>query len=204
MPDPRRDAPDSRGLRVSDAERAEAGELLREAMTRGMLEPDEYGERSAHAQAATTRGELDDITADLPCSASPGSGGPAASAPDGSDDVVEWRGTLSSLQRRGDWRVPRKLVLRRRLGSVELDFTDAQIAYPVVEIELDIVGGSVELRLPDGAGAAIDDVAITVGSVEDHRKNATHTGKPHFLITGDIRWGSLELRGPRRWIFGRR
>jgi hypothetical protein len=195
---------DPRSLRASDAAREQVVELLRRAMSRGMLEPGEYGERCGRAQAAKTRRELDEVTADLPCSASPDSEDPASSRPAGPEDVVEWRGALSSLKRGGDWRVPRKLVLRRRLGSVELDFTDAQIAYPVVEVELDIAGGSVELRLPDGAGAAIDDVAITLGRVEDHRKNATHTGKPHFLTTGDIRWGSLELRGPRRGIFGRR
>jgi hypothetical protein len=83
------------------------------------------------------------------------------------------------------------------MGSIELDFTEAEIAYPVIEIELDIAGGSVEMRLPEGAGAAIDDVAVILGSVEDHRKYAKHTGQPHFVIRGNVRWGSLELRGPR-------
>jgi hypothetical protein len=203
MPDEQYTA-DPRRLRASDAEREQVAELLARAMAQGMLEVEELDTRSARARDAKTLGELEAITADLPLAASPGSGERPSAALTGTDDVVELRGTLSSLKRQGDWRVPRRLVLRRRLGSVELDFSDAEIAYPVVEIELDIAGGSVEMRLPEGAGASIDDVAVTLGSVEDRRKYARHTGKPTFLITGDIRWGSLELRGPRRRLLGRR
>ena len=106
---------------------------------------------------------------------------------------------MSSVERKGDWQVPRKLVLRWRMGSVKLDFTEARIIHPVVEIELDInMGGSVEVRLPEGASASLDGVEARLGSVEDHRRDAPAAGRPHFVLRGQITRGSVEVRGPRR------
>jgi hypothetical protein len=179
---------DPRDLRVSDAERDHVRKLLEQAMARGMIDADEFETRTAQAIVARTRADLNPLVADV---ATTGSG----------DDVVELTGTFSSLKRKGAWRVPRRLVLRRRMGSAELDFTQADIVHPVVDIELDIGGGSVEMRLPEGASASIDGVHAIRGSVEDHRKNPSPDGHPHFVITGEVRWGSVELRGPRRWPF---
>ena len=119
------------------------------------------------------------------------------------DEVLELRGVFGSVKREGRWRVPRTLRLHRRMGSVELDFTQADIRYPVVRIELDTIGGSVEARVPEGASVSLDGVAVTLGSVQDHRKEAPIQGTPHFDIVGRLRWGSLEVRGPRRKILGR-
>jgi len=54
-------------------------------------------------------------------------------------------------------------VLRWRMGSVKLDFAKARIVHPVVEIELDVSGGSVEIRLPEGASASLDGVEARLG-----------------------------------------
>ena len=129
------------------------------------------------------------MTSDLPTASDPG---PIT------DDIVELKGSMSSLERKGDWQVPRKLVLRWRMGSVKLDFTEARIAHPVVEIELDVNTGSVEMRLPEGASASLDGVVARLGSVEDHRRGAPGVGRPHFVLKGQITRGSVEVRGPRR------
>ncbi|MGH3629488.1 MAG: DUF1707 SHOCT-like domain-containing protein [Sciscionella sp.] len=193
------DETDPADLRVSDAEREHVLGLLQVAMERGMLDPEEYGARSEQAARARTRRELNEVMIDLAVSSAPEAGRATAS-----NDVVRLGGTFSSVKRKGVWRVPRKLVLRRRMGSVELDFTEAQIEHPVVEIELDIGGGSVEMRLPGGASVSIDELHARFASVQDHRKHMSATGNPHFVISGDVRWGSVELRGPRRGVFGRR
>ncbi|HEX5114666.1 MAG TPA: DUF1707 domain-containing protein [Pseudonocardiaceae bacterium] len=193
---------DPADLRVSHAEREHVLSLLQEALSRGMLDAAEFDERSGQALAARTRRDLNQLVVDLPVRASGIS--PVADSVVDSADAVELRGWFSSLKRRGDWVVPRKLVLRPRMGSVELDFTEARISHDVVDIELDLAGGSVELRLPDGASASMDRVEVIAGSAEDHRRNATHQGCPHFQLTGQVRWGSLEIRGPRRKLFGGR
>ncbi|MGO8877444.1 MAG: DUF1707 domain-containing protein [Acidimicrobiales bacterium] len=180
---------DPQSLRVSDRERDHAVDRLKDAVSEGLIDIDEFGERTSQALAARTRGELVAVTCDLPAGGDPGPG---------TDDVVELKGSMSSLERKGDWQVPRKLVLQLRMGSAKLDFTEARIVHRVVTIEIDVKGGSVEIRLPDGASASLDGVEARLGSVEDHRRGAPATGRPHFVLNGRITRGSVEVRGPRR------
>jgi Domain of unknown function (DUF1707) len=58
--------PDSPSLRVGDAERETALQALGEHMRVGRLDIHEYDERAARVAAARTRGELDEVFADLP------------------------------------------------------------------------------------------------------------------------------------------
>jgi hypothetical protein len=58
--------PDSSGLRVSDSEREQLADELREHMLAGRLSSDEFEERVAKAYQARTRAELDELRTDLP------------------------------------------------------------------------------------------------------------------------------------------
>lgn len=185
---------------ISDADREHVMLQLQDAMAKGFINAEELSERSDRALAARTRGDLDPIAQDLPPGLVPYVGS-ATAVPQ--SDVVVLRGTSASLKRKGNWQVPRRLVLERRKGSTELDFSQAQIDHPVVEIEIAIDGGSLEMRLPEGASASLDGIEVTRGSVEDHRRNPAVSGRPHFVITGWIRWGSVEVRGPAKRLFGR-
>jgi hypothetical protein len=111
---------------------------------------------------------------------------------------------MGSLRRHGEWMVPTRLALVRRVGSVDLDLTSARFAGPVVVIELDMVRGSVDVRLPDGASASIDDVTVYGGSARDRRKTPPAEGRPHVVLTGRVVLGSVNVRGPRRPLRRRR
>lgn len=67
---------DQRHLRVSDADREQAAEVLRQAAGDGRLTLDELDERLATAYAAKTYADLESVTTDLP-----GPGVPAPSSP---------------------------------------------------------------------------------------------------------------------------
>jgi hypothetical protein len=54
------------GMRASDAERERAAESLREHHAEGRLTTDEFEERTEHAYAAKTLGDLDQLFVDLP------------------------------------------------------------------------------------------------------------------------------------------
>ena len=110
---------------------------------------------------ARTRNELDRLVGDLP-----GPGRSSRPRPTGSSCAAG----PGSLKRHGNGPCRRRLALVRRLGSVELDLVKARFAGPVVVIELDMSFGSVEIRLPDGASASIDDVEVYGGSASDRRK----------------------------------
>lgn len=182
-------------LRISDADRNGTLRRLHNAVALGLIDIDEFDERSSLVSRARTHGELDTLVGDLP---SPGAIATSAT------DRVELRGWVGSLKRSGEWIVPTRLALVRRMGSVELDLTNARFAGPVVVVELDMVRGSVDIRLPDGASASIDDVQVYVGSASDRRKNAPAEGTPHVVLTGRVVCGSVRLGGPRRSRFLRR
>ncbi|WP_018600808.1 DUF1707 domain-containing protein [Mycobacterium sp. 155] len=181
-------------LRVSDADRNGTLRRLHNAVALGLIAIDEFEERSALVSRARLQADLDALVGDLP-----GPGAVVTSAA----DRVELRGVMGSLKRHGEWTVPTRLALVRRMGSVELDLTRARFAGPMVVVELDLKFGSLEMRLPEGASASIDDVEVIVGSAADHRRDAPADGTPHVILTGRVMCGSVDIRGPRKSWFGR-
>jgi hypothetical protein len=182
-------------LRVSDADRNGTLRRLHNAVALGLIDIDEFEERSSQVSYARTRGELDRLVVDLP--------GPGAIVTSAADRV-ELRGWVGSLKRHGQWTVPTRLALVRRIGSVELDLVNARFAGPVVVVELDMKFGSLHIRLPEGASASIDDVEVYGGSARDRRKDAPAEGTPHVVLTGRVVCGSVVIRGPRRSVLRRR
>jgi hypothetical protein len=57
-------------------------------------------------------------------------------------------GVLGSTKRSGAWKVPEQVTLHRRFGSAELDFTSAVFASDHVVLDVDMIGGSIELKVP--------------------------------------------------------
>ncbi len=185
----------SPALRVSDADRNGTLRRLHNAVALGLIDIGEFEERSAQVSMARQQTDLEALVEDLP--------GPGAFATTAADRL-ELRGWLGSLRRRGEWTVPTRLALVRRVGSVDLDLTSARFAGPVVVIELDMVRGSLDIRLPEGASASIDDVVVYGGSARDRRRDPPAEGKPHVVITGRVVLGSVNVRGPKRPLLSRR
>lgn len=181
-------------LRVSDADRSGTLRRLHNAVALGLIDIGEFEERSVQVSTARQPADLEALVEDLPAP-----GAIAASAA----DRLELRGWMGSLRRHGEWTVPTRLALVRRVGSVNLDLTNARFAGPVVVIELDVVRGSVDIRLPEGASASIDDVTVYGGSARDRRKDPPAEGRPHVVLTGRVVMGSVNIRGPKRPLLGR-
>lgn len=193
-------------LRVSDAEREHVVGVLQKAVGRGMLTLDEFTARSDVALAAKTRGELNQVLLDLPGLTNRETGQlarPADAAVSASDRPLVLRSTMGGQKRSGPWVVPRQLVIHSRMGSTELDFTDARIDHAQVDIQIDVTAGSVELWVPTGASVRGDDVQVIAGSFEDRRRVPDDgTGRPLFVLTGRVVAGSVEVRRPKYAQFG--
>lgn len=116
-------------MRVSDADRNGTLRRLHNAVALGLIDIEEFEERSVQVSSARMRSELDRLVDDLP--------GPGAIVTSAADRV-ELRGVLGSLKRHGEWTVPTRLALVRRMGSVDLDLTRAKFGGPIVVIELDL------------------------------------------------------------------
>jgi hypothetical protein len=196
---------------VSDSEREHVVGVLQKAIGRGMLDLDEFTERTDVALAARTRGELNAVLADLPGlvhrdavrqPAASAYGPPPAFGKAMSGQPLVLNAKYSSLVRSGPWLVPEALVVHNKYGSTKLDFTNAQVPHAVVYIELDARWGSVEIIIP--AHAAVDVNAITevkFGSLEDKTRSNGMAGNPRYIVSGRVHGGSLVVRHPRRGLF---
>ncbi|MEV8436263.1 DUF1707 domain-containing protein [Actinosynnema sp. NPDC051121] len=182
-----------RDFRVSDAEREHVVGLLQKAIGRGLITLDEFTERTDTALAARTRGELNAVLLDLPGMVH-------------NEQVVavpaerqELKATMSTINRKGNWTVPRQLFVRNRMGSTELDFREASIRHAVVDIELDVTAGSVKLVLPDGATVNAEGIELAAGNLKDKVGSGVN-GRPHFVVHGMVRAGNVEIKKKGRWF----
>lgn len=184
---------DPRELRVSDAEREHVGTLLQRAVGQGLLTVTEFSDRMDTAMVARTRAELNAVLVDLP-------GMSVHGAPHARADVVELRNTGSSLTRNGPWVVPASLRLRNRFSSATLDLTSAVVHHPIVDIELDDIAGSTTVIVGDGATVDTDRLQLSFSSVHNSVGGGPPQGRPHLVLHGAVRAGSVTVR----WSHGRR
>ena len=94
--------PGSRGLRISDADRARAAERLQVAMAEGRITMAELEERLAVVYGARYEGELVPPLADLPGPEPAGAPVPAVA----SGPATVLRAGMSTIKRTGAWSVP--------------------------------------------------------------------------------------------------
>lgn len=174
---------------MSDADRDRVVQRLNQAAGDGRITLDEFEERVAGVLASRTFGEVEPYVADLP--AAPGAPVPR--------EVVELRSVASELKRKGGWVVPRRIVASNKAGSVKLDFADAVITHPVVEIALDVIAGSTTLVLPPGASVDATDVQTVASTVKVRGDLPEGGGQPHFVVTGRQSMGSLVVRRQYRF-----
>ncbi|TNC27248.1 DUF1707 SHOCT-like domain-containing protein [Amycolatopsis alkalitolerans] len=191
---------DPRNLRVSDEEREHVVGVLQKAIGRGMLDLDEFTERTDVVLAARTRGELNAVLVDIPGLVNRELGAPPPMV--SSDRRLVLSAKYSSLVRRGRWLVPPEVIVQNKYGSTKLDFTEAQVSSPTVHIELDSKWGSVEVTIPEQAAVDLNAITeIKYGSLEDKTGTDGRPGTPRLVFSGRVHGGSLVIRNPRRGLF---
>jgi uncharacterized protein DUF1707 len=161
--------PGGAGLRASHDDRDRAVEMLRVAAGDGRITAEELDERVGAALTARTYGELAALVSDLP--AAPGSlplvpGSPPGAADAAPKDLVRIQCDISNARRDGPWLVPKRLEVRVNLGTVTLDFTEAVISWPSLEIDADIQTGTLILVIAPGIMVSTDDLAIKTSTVK--------------------------------------
>ncbi|MGV9600438.1 DUF1707 SHOCT-like domain-containing protein [Streptosporangium sandarakinum] len=152
---------DPGGMRVSDAEREAAVELLRVASVEGRLTLGELTERTEAAYTAVTHADLAVLTSDLPSAQGPGPAhapapAPAPARPEGGRARRWLVAVMSESKRRGKWRIDRELGAAAVMGEVTIDLRQAEVRTDVVDIFATAVMGSVKIIVPDGVDVEID------------------------------------------------
>ena len=148
-------------LRASHEDRDRVVELLRVSAGDGRLTADELDQRLELAMTARTYGELAKLVADLPATGSP-AGGPAPRV----KDVVRIDCGSGQAKRDGRWVVPQRIEARVHSGHVKLDFTQAVITQPVLQIDAEVRSGHIILITKPGIVVDTDDVAVRSGHVK--------------------------------------
>ncbi|RKS10420.1 uncharacterized protein DUF1707 [Nocardiopsis sp. Huas11] len=191
-------------MRVSDAERDQVAEILREAAAEGRITFEELDERLDGTYAAKTYADLEPLTADLPgWSVAGTSSGPQgsvvrpepASAPrtaGGGVLVLDAMG--GTIKRNGRWQVPPRVEVTNKYGSTRLDFREAALTTPVVEVFVDASWGEADLLLPENATAQVDVDSSWFGSLKVDVDAMRTPGAPHFVVTGTCQGGSFKVR----------
>lgn len=173
--------------RAGDDDRERVAEVLRQAAGDGRITLEELENRLASVYAGgTTYAQLNELTGDIPRA------GETPALPDDSKPL-KLVGVGGSVRRKDRWRVPRRIVIDRKHGSVRLDFRQAQFEPPVTEVSVKMVHGSVTLILPDGATAEVD-CTTKHASVRSTVPEIQVPGRPHLIVTGHKEHGSLRIR----------
>ncbi|WP_433161416.1 DUF1707 SHOCT-like domain-containing protein [Kribbella sp. CA-247076] len=190
--------------RVSDLEREEVGDVLREAAAEGRLSYGELEDRLETLYASKTYGELVELTADLPNG--PRAPGVPAVNPQYSGAMVENGPTInafmSETKRTGAWLVPQRQEVNAVLGDVTLDYTEAQLPSDVVYVEVKAILADVKIRVPQNAIVHLDSNPI-LGNVSEQQSGPADptpsTGTPPtFHIRGTAILSEIKVkRGPR-------
>jgi hypothetical protein len=176
-------------IRASDADRERTAQQLQQAFTEGRLDHLELEDRLERALTAKINADLTQLVEDLP-----------AEAPSAAEAVLLESGH-DQVKRTGDWAVPRRLRIVAKHGGAHLDFTEAVIPHPVVEVELDLKYGSAKIVLPEGATANIDGFRTTYGTASSAVAGRPRPGALHLVVKGESKYGQLAVRYPRkRWF----
>jgi DUF1707 SHOCT-like domain/Cell wall-active antibiotics response LiaF, C-terminal len=144
--------------RASDTEREATVARLREAAAEGRLTVDELDERIDAAYAASTRADLEPLTADLP------QGAPASGRVEpGGGGTSFLLGLLGAGDRRGRWRVAERVTVINVLGGADLDLRQATLAAREVTIRVFSVLGGSDIIVPDDVQVELSSFALLGG-----------------------------------------
>jgi len=194
-------------LRISDAERHQVAEILREAAGEGRLDLDELDQRLEATYAARTYADLVPITLDLP--GSPATRPNAAAVPYAaastagkSSDLVVPNGPdheshvaiLGGFERKGGWIVPRELSVFCMMGGADLDLRMAKFAAREVVITVNCFMGGAQITVGPNVHVVMDGTGIMGGYAgpkgEAYQADAS---SPIVRVKGVAIWGGVSV-----------
>jgi hypothetical protein len=190
------DDPTGDPMRASDAERDRTIDVLRDASAEGRLSFEELADRIEAAARATTRGELERLTVDLPAEAHPvprasGAARGAAVVAPVNDSTV-----FGDVRRSGPWRVPESSRFSTLFGDIELDLREAVVGHARIDIDAGTVFGDVTLLVPEGVVVEVR----TRTFFGDSRQKAGLDGPPGatvVVLTGGTWFGDVRVKSER-------
>lgn len=198
-------------LRISDADRHQVAELLREAAGEGRLEPDELGERLEAAYGARVYADLVPLLADLPGEAprpdglllpTAGIAGPTpvsfvkGAAP--TPYLPHWASSvavMSGVERKGAWQVGTTHNVFTMMGGAEIDLREARFAAREVTIHATTVMGGIDITVNAWTHVVVDGIGIMGGfeQARDKVEPELDAGSPTVRVKGVALMGGVTV-----------
>jgi hypothetical protein len=198
---------DPSALRISDAERHQVAEILRDAAGEGRIDFDELDQRLEATYAARTYADLVPITLDLPAHrpapptpVTPPRPSVVVPGPDRERHVA----IMSGLDRKGAWVVPREMTVLAMMGGADLDLREASFAAQEVVITVNAFMGGAQITVGPHTNVVMEGVGIMGGySGPDGRTPAElDESSPTVRVRGVAIWGGVDVR--RKPLAGKR
>jgi hypothetical protein len=190
-------AEDHPDLRASDLERDHTIEILRDAAAEGRLTFEELADRIEVAAGARTRGELVQVTHDLPTADTAGIAVAVVTAASGEVAApIERSSIFGEVRRSGAWVVPVRSRWSTYFGGIVLDLREARVSAPEVTIQADSVFGSIRLVVPEGVVVEVRSRTI-FGSVCQQAGDAASPGAPRVILVGGTTFGDVHVHAAR-------
>lgn len=180
-------------IRASDAEREAVVERLSEHTTTGRLTLAELEERIGLAYRAKTRDELAKLTTDLP----EPTAGTAVPASSGRRVTRTMFAMMGGSEKRGRWRVGKKLTSVAIMGGHTIDLREAELESEDTTIVVVCVMGGTDIYVPDGIDLDVGGFSLMGGSGERGSSRRPRPGAPRIrLLIYNVMGGSDVWRLP--------
>ena len=164
-------------------------ERLRAAGGEGRLTLEELSDRVGSAVAARTGAELAALTADLP--------EPSAAPP--AQEPRRWLFSLiGGADRKGRWRVPRRLVSLTLIGGSDLDLREATLSGPEAEITMIALIGGGDVIVPEGVAVETSGFTLLGGDDVKLSGPAPPAGAPTVRIRSFCLIGGTDVKDMTR------
>jgi hypothetical protein len=185
-------------LRISDADRHQVAEILRQAAGEGRLDLDELDQRLEQTYAARTYADLVPITLDLPAHPHPRPVvRPQAASPQvvPGADKESHLAILSGLSRKGVWVVPQHMSIVCMMGGAELDLRQAKFAAQEVVITINAFMGGAQVIVGPTTRVQMEGTGIMGGfsGPSGLVEADLDEGSPVVRIKGIAIWGGVSV-----------
>ncbi|MEP7026654.1 MAG: DUF1707 domain-containing protein [Actinomycetota bacterium] len=190
QPDP---TPGPGQLRVSDADREQVADQLRQAAGEGRLTMDELDERLGSAYAARTFADLEPLTHDLPTAAGPARAPAMPSRVGGHATSVCAVSVMGGFSRKGSWVVPRTFTAVTVLGGGTTDLRNAMFAEQQVTIWAVSLMGGIEVVVPPDIEVVVHGVPI-MGGIHGPVGSNPAPGAPRVIVNAVAVMGGIDVK----------
>jgi hypothetical protein len=184
-------------LRASDADREQAADRVRHAAGDGQLTIDELERRLDATYSASTRADLEALTADLQAAdVGRPAGGYVVRRGEGG---ARWLlAIMGGCERKGRWRIAQHCTVVNIMGGSELDLNEVELAGERVELTVFSLMGGAAILVPHGLNVEVSEFAFMGGNgIDIAESRPAAPGPVLHLRLFSIMGGSDVKRGPK-------